>query len=59
MVIRKTLYIVGRGSVWKIPTLLAGNAERAKRLARRRRVAPSIQTSGFIGRRARRSRHSE
>ncbi len=27
---RKTLYIVGRGSVWKIPTLLAGNAERAK-----------------------------
>jgi gluconolactonase len=27
---RKTLYIVGRGSVWKIATLVAGNAERAK-----------------------------
>jgi len=27
---RKTLFIVGRGSVWKIATLVAGNAERAK-----------------------------
>jgi gluconolactonase len=27
---RRTLFIVGRGSVWKIATLVAGNAERAK-----------------------------